>query len=59
MANVPICLGYVDYKNKVAGVGKTLYPSDDMAADMKIIMDFYKDIAPKHPERFSVDKRYI
>tara|TARA_B110000483_G_scaffold118993_1_gene143782 strand:- start:12 stop:563 length:552 start_codon:yes stop_codon:yes gene_type:complete len=59
MANVPICLGYVDYKNKVAGVGMTVYPSDDIAADMKIIMRFYKDIAPKHPEKFSVDKRYI
>lgn len=59
MANVPICLGYVDYENKVAGVGMTVYPSDDIAADMKIIMRFYKDIAPKHPEKFSVDKRYI
>jgi 1-acyl-sn-glycerol-3-phosphate acyltransferase len=57
-ANVPIGLGYVDYKNKIAGVGRMVYPSDDMASDMKIIMDFYKDIAPKHKEKFSIDKRY-
>jgi 1-acyl-sn-glycerol-3-phosphate acyltransferase len=57
-ANVPIGLGYLDYKNKIAGVGKVVYPSDDLAADMKIIMDFYKDIAPKNKEKFSIDKRY-
>ena len=27
--------------------------------DMKQIMNFYKDIAPKFPENFSVDKRYV
>jgi 1-acyl-sn-glycerol-3-phosphate acyltransferase len=58
LANVPIGLGYLDYKNKIAGVGMTVYPSDDMAADMKIIMDFYKDITPKHKEKFSIDKRF-
>lgn len=58
LAKVPIGLGYLDYKNKVAGVGKVIYPSGDMAADMKIIMNFYKDIAPKHPKKFSIDKRY-
>lgn len=59
LAKVPICLGYVNYRDKVAGVGKTIYPSGDMAADMREIMAFYKDIPPKHPERFSIDKRYV
>ncbi|MFT4970780.1 MAG: 1-acyl-sn-glycerol-3-phosphate acyltransferase [Chitinophagales bacterium] len=59
MAKVPIALGYLDYKNKVAGVGKIIHPSGDMAADMKIIMEFYKDITPEHPEKFSIDKRYL
>lgn len=57
-AKVPIALGYLDYKNKIAGVGKMIYPSGDMQKDMKEIMTFYKDIPPKHPELFSVDAEY-
>jgi hypothetical protein len=57
-AKVPIGLGYLDYKNKVAGVGKMLYPSGDMEIDMKEIMAFYKDIKGKHPEKFSIDQDY-
>ena len=57
-ANVPIGLGYLDYKNKKAGVGKLAYPSGDMHKDMKEIMDFYKNIPAKHPELFSIDTDY-
>ncbi len=58
-ANVPIALGYLDYKNKVAGVGGVVYLSGDMQADMKKIMEFYATISPKYPEKFSIDKRYL
>lgn len=58
-AKVPIALGFLDYKKKLAGVGKLVYPSDDMVKDMKEIMDFYKDITPKHLHRFSLDVRYL
>ncbi|MCB0506940.1 MAG: 1-acyl-sn-glycerol-3-phosphate acyltransferase [Chitinophagales bacterium] len=57
MANVPILLGYLDYKNKVAGIGKIIYPTD-LEKDMRTMMEFYKDITPCHPEKFSVDLRY-
>lgn len=57
-AGVPICLGYLDYKNKEAGVGGFVYPSDNMEADMKKIMDFYRPIQGKYPEQFSLDKRF-
>lgn len=57
-AKVPIALGYLDYKNKIAGVGKILMPSGNMEKDMREIMAFYKDIPPKHPEKFSVDLEY-
>lgn len=57
-ANVPICLGYVDYKTKTAGVGKAVIPSENREADLKKIMDFYKTKTPKFPEKFSVDIRY-
>lgn len=59
LAGVPIGLGFLDYKNKLAGVGKVIYPSDDMEKDMREIMSFYKNITGKHPEKFSVDTRYI
>ena len=56
-ANVPICLGYIDYKKKVAGIGKTIYPSD-MEKDIREIMAFYSTIHPKFPEKFSIDQNY-
>ena len=57
-ANVPICLGYLDYKNKIAGIGKSIYPSENMNKDMKQIMDFYYSIGAKFPEKFSIDSRF-
>lgn len=55
MAGVPIALGYVDYAHKVVGVGKVIYPSGNMRKDMREIMQFYKDVKGKFPEKFSVD----
>ena len=57
-ANVPILLGYLDYKHKVAGIGKIIYPTN-LEDDMRTMMQFYKDITPCHPERFSLDLRYV
>ncbi len=57
-AGVPIVLGFLDYTTRKAGAGKLVYPSDDMEADMREIMDFYKDIKGKNPEDFSIDMRY-
>jgi len=54
-ANVPIALGFMDYKKKECGIDKILYPTGDFKADMKIIMDFYKNINARYPENFSVD----
>jgi 1-acyl-sn-glycerol-3-phosphate acyltransferase len=58
-AGVPICLGYLDFKNKEAGVGKTIWPSDNLENDMREIMAFYKDKPAKYPEKFSIDERYV
>jgi 1-acyl-sn-glycerol-3-phosphate acyltransferase len=58
-ANVPMALGYLDYKKKEAGIGKMVYPTGDIAKDMAEILDFYKDIAPKFPEKFALDTRYL
>ena len=59
MANVPITFGYLDYDKKIAGVGGVLYPTDNLEADLKKVMEFYKNIAPKHPEKYSLDQRYV
>ncbi len=56
-ANVPILMGYVDYKTKTTGICNPLYPSD-FEKDMKTIMAFYKTIHPKFPDKFSVDKEF-
>jgi hypothetical protein len=57
---VPIALAYLDYKNKIAGVGKVIWPSDDMEKDMKEIMEFYNvPSRAKFPEKFSVDVSYL
>lgn len=58
LANVPITFGYLDYKKKVAGVGGVVYLTDNMEEDLMKIMDFYRDIAPKFPEKYSIDERY-
>ena len=57
-ANVPICLGYVDYKNKIAGVGGVDFPTSNIDHDMTKIMEFYKTKTAKFPEKFSIDLRY-
>jgi 1-acyl-sn-glycerol-3-phosphate acyltransferase len=49
-ANVPIVLGYLDYRRKVGGIGPVVHPTGNMEADMKIIQDFYTDITGKRSE---------
>ena len=50
-ANVPIVLGYLDYRRKVGGIGPVVHPTGNMEADMKIIKNFYADITGKYPEQ--------
>ena len=58
-AKVPIVLGFLDYKNKLAGVADVVvHVSGDPSADIPQINDFYREITPKFPSKFSVDLRY-
>jgi 1-acyl-sn-glycerol-3-phosphate acyltransferase len=57
-ANVPICLSYLDYQKKEAGIAQCFMPSGDLKKDMQLIMDFYRVSHPKFPENFALDKRY-
>ncbi|MET2984666.1 1-acyl-sn-glycerol-3-phosphate acyltransferase [Aureibaculum conchae] len=52
-ANVPVCLCFADYKQKIAGVGKIINLSGDFEKDMTIIQDFYKDKTAKYPEKYN------
>jgi 1-acyl-sn-glycerol-3-phosphate acyltransferase len=57
-AKVPIALGYLDYAKKEAGVGLVFEPTGNIEADMQKIMDFYRNIKGKFPEKFSTDKTF-
>lgn len=49
-ANVPIVLGYLDFKTKEAGYGPTIIPTGDFDADMAKMLEFFGPIHAKHPE---------
>lgn len=50
-ANVPIVLGFLDYRLKTGGIGPVISPTGDIEADMKTIRAFYDGIYGKYPER--------
>lgn len=50
-ADVPILLGFVDYRRKTGGIGPVLMPTGDIEADMKEICAFYSGISGKYPEK--------
>jgi len=52
-ANVPVTLGSLDYKKKVARIGKLMNLTDDFEADMTVIQNYYKNISAKFPENYN------
>ncbi|MAZ96369.1 MAG: glycerol acyltransferase [Flavobacteriales bacterium] len=53
-AGVDISLGFVDYKNKRAGVEKIITPTSLEETKAKL-SEFYKDIQGKYPEKFNTN----
>ena len=53
-ANVPIVLGFLNFKEKTVGVGDVFHPSGDWDSDIKEIRSFYKDKVARHPEKFDL-----
>ncbi|MCE7990559.1 MAG: glycerol acyltransferase [Roseivirga sp.] len=49
-AGVPIVVGFVDYKEKRAGIGPTIYPSGNIEEDFETIRAFYRTKTGKFPE---------
>jgi len=52
-AEVPIALGFLDFKTKEIGIGKLFTPTDDIDSDFDQIQEFYKNITGKHPELYN------
>ena len=53
-AHVPILPAAIDYQKKRITFGPAVVPTDDYAADLKKLLDFYRDFGgPRHPERAS------
>ena len=50
-AEVPILVGYLDYKKKEAGIGPCIYPNGNMDEQVDELKAFAKTINPKHPEK--------
>ena len=51
-ANVPIVLGYLDYRRRRGGFGPALLPSGDVPRDMDAIRAFYADKVGRFPDAF-------
>jgi 1-acyl-sn-glycerol-3-phosphate acyltransferase len=49
-AGVPIFLGFLDYKNKIAGIGPAIHPSGDVEKDIETMKAFYRTKTGKYPE---------
>lgn len=49
-AQVPLVLGYIDFKNKTGGFGPIFELSDNVEKDIEKIKDFYRPIKGKFPE---------
>ena len=52
-ANVPIVVGYIDYKKKEIGIKKVIYNPTDISIVRKEIAQLYSDVTAKYPENFS------
>ena len=52
-ANVPIVMGFLDYRRKVGGIGPTFYPTGRIEKDMQEIKTFYATITGRRQDLFS------
>lgn len=57
-AEIPIVLGFADYKNKQGGFGPVIYPSGNYEKDFVMIEEFYKTKTARHPEKYNLSQLY-
>ena len=48
-ANVPVVLGFLNYRTKVGGIGPIFLPTGDINVDIQQIRAFYSGVHGKHP----------
>jgi len=52
-ANVPLIMGFVDFKKKEVGVGPLFNLSGDFEKDMTQIQEFFKGKTPRHSSNYN------
>lgn len=52
-AQVPVVLGFIDYKKKTLGTKTTIHLTGDEKADFETIRQVYLDVTAAHPEKFN------
>ena len=53
-ANVPLVLGFLDYKTKECDIGPLFYPTGDFKKDFEEIQEFYKGKNARFPKQFNL-----
>lgn len=54
-AKVPIAVTYINYKTRHMGIASVIEPSGDFEADMRRILEFYEDVAPRNASGWNLD----
>jgi 1-acyl-sn-glycerol-3-phosphate acyltransferase len=49
--NLPVALGYIDYRTRTVGVDTYVTLTGDEEKDLAVMRDFYADKTGRHPER--------
>lgn len=57
-ANVPIIVGYIDYKKKELGIKEVITENNNIKTTMIEINKMYMDVNAKYPDNFNLDNRY-
>ena len=52
-ANVPLIMGFVDFKRKEVGFGPIYYLTGDFEIDMNKIQSFFKEKSPCYPDQYN------
>lgn len=55
MAQVPVVLGFIDYKTKRCGYGPSFIPSGDFDKDWPVLENFYRGMQGKTPGKFNLE----
>jgi len=50
-AGVPVVIGFLDYKRKLAGIGPVIVPDGNMEAQIEEMKAFGRTITGKYPEQ--------